>query len=481
MIRKTLALVLACCLLAVTAAPPARAGGIISPKEERKLGKQALQEVLAQLPLVDDPDSVDYLRHLGQRLVSLLDNRIFDYHFYLANEPQMNAFALPGGWIFVFRGMFTEMKTEDELAAVIAHEISHVHYRHIAKRIKKTGPVQAATIAGMIAGLLLGALAGAPQLGQALTMGSMAGGIQTQLAFSREDEMQADYGGYQLMSKAGYDPRQMATTFEKLWRQQRYTAPTPPVYLLTHPTSPQRMEAVQNLVRRHPVKPKPHDNRAFLRIRTRLIALYDPTDQAHTTFVNRLRANPKDGFALYGLALVEMRRLNYRLALRYLNKLEPIWKGDPYLWREMGLCHLDLGEYQRAEELLGMCLSLEPKDALALLGLGRSYLRQGKLKRAEGYFHRLLASHPHNAQGRHELGVTLGRMGRTAEASYQLGLGFKEEQNYRAALYHLTRAVKELKDPVLKKKAGKVLAQVKKLAKKQAARRLAEQQREPQP
>ncbi len=102
------------------------------------------------------------------------------------------------------------------------------------------------------------------------------------LAFSREDEIQADYGAYKVLSAAGYHPKDMEKTFRRMWRNQRTTAPDVPTYLLTHPTSPQRMEAIQNLVRRHPASSSKYDNSNFLRIRARLIALYDPIDEPKT-------------------------------------------------------------------------------------------------------------------------------------------------------------------------------------------------------
>ena len=289
MCRRLLAII---CSLAVFWTSIAYAADV-SLEEERKIGKEAFEEVKREIPFIDDPDSLNYLRTLGAKVASARPDSPFTYRFYLANLPEFNAFALPGGWMVFFRGLITELETEGELVSIMAHEMSHVYFRHAIARMKKSAPVNAAMIAGLLAGAILGMVSGAPQLGQALSMGSVAGGIHAHLAFSREDETQADYGAYKIISALGYHPKEMEKTFERMWREQMNTATTPPAYLLTHPTSPERMEALQNLVRRHPVRAKPYDNSEFLRIRTRIMALYDPEDSAYQNFARQHREKTK--------------------------------------------------------------------------------------------------------------------------------------------------------------------------------------------
>ena len=131
----------------------AQAAQSLTLEEEREIGREAFQEVQQEIPLIHDPVVVDYIRDLGRNLERRLEGDPFEYKWYVADEPDMNAFALPGGWIFMFRGMITSMDSEAALVGVMAHEMSHVHYRHISERIKKSGPVSVATMAGMLAGL----------------------------------------------------------------------------------------------------------------------------------------------------------------------------------------------------------------------------------------------------------------------------------------------------------------------------------------
>ncbi|KIX11544.1 M48 family metallopeptidase [Dethiosulfatarculus sandiegensis] len=457
--KKILALVLAFCLLA---APVARADEEMSVEEEIKIGKDAFKAVQAQIPLVDDPDTISYVKGLAKKLTKARPDERYKYQFYVADEGVVNAFALPGGWIVLFRGLITSMDNEGELVGVMAHEMSHVYYRHIAARIKKSGAVSMATVAGMVAGLLLGALGGSPELGQALTLGSAAGGAHAQLAFSREDEMQADYGAYKVLTAAGYHPADMAKTFQRMWRTQRTTSPTPPTYLLTHPTSPERMEAIQNLVRRYPRPRMEYNNSDFLRIKTRLSALYSPEDEAESTFKAKLAKNPKDPYALYGQALLAMRGSNYKEGLSRLTMLEPLWQfNKEYLWRAQGICRLNLGDYEQAEKLLDKCLSKVPHDQEAQVALGQTYLRQNKYEDAIFVLARVVNKHPDDAQANYDLGMALGRQGKTAEAALHLGLAFKQGGKIRSARYHLERAVQGLNDqPELKKKAQKALDEI---------------------
>ncbi len=474
MSKRILALLLAWCLVTVQVA---RAGDI-SLEEERKIGREALEDVMAHVPLVRDPDIVGYVRDLGRRLAARVPDSPFSFRFYVADEPDLNAFALPGGWIFIFRGMMASMESEGELVGVMAHEMSHVYYRHLAKRMKRSAPVNAATLAGLIAGIILGSLAGSPQLGQAVAMGSLAGGMAKQLAFSREDEEQADYGAYKILTSLKYPPEEMEQSFVRLEQQSRFTGPgNVPPYLLTHPTSPERMEKLESLIRRYGSPGHHYDNTRFLIARTRLIALYQPEDSARLGFERRLRRHPGDALALYGLTLLAMRRSQYNRALTLLKRLEEKWPGDHKVLRARGICLLNLGEYQKAQPLLEKVLDSRPQDQIALLALARCYRKQGRLQPARDLLERLLSLDPQNDEALYQMGLTLGKMGHNAEASLYLGLAFMSRRNLRAARYHLQRAAQGLSgNPRLHQKALAALARLDDQEDKERRRRLKEEE-----
>ena len=457
MLKRLIALSAALALWWSLAAPAALA---LTLEEERDIGRRAMKEVMVEIPLIEDPDILSYIRGLGAKLAEQLDDNPWEFKLYVADLNEMNAFALPGGWMVFFRGMITSMESEAELAGVMAHEMSHVYYRHIASRIKRSGPVNALSMAGMLAGLILGGLAGVPELGQAITMGSMAGGIQKQLEFSREDERQADYGAFVILTKAGYPPEDMEKSFARIYREQRHTMPDVPGYLLTHPTSPERIETLRNLVRRHPTKNAVYDNSEFLRIRTRLIALYDSEDTAERKLLNQTKSKniSERDLARYGMGLLEMRRSHFERALKHLQLVGGKWKDSPAIIRAQAICQMRLGRFDQAESLLARVLARDPKDQEALLAMGQTYLQKEQPNQAQKYFRQALKLDPESEQAQYDLGVALGRMGRTAEASLYLGLAFKTRRNFRVARYHLERAAKDLTNrPELEAKARKAL------------------------
>ncbi|MFH1033942.1 MAG: M48 family metalloprotease [Pseudomonadota bacterium] len=419
---------------------PGRAQALITLEEERKIGREAYDEIMAEVPLVTDPDVVNYVRGIGNRLVAELADSPFAYTFNVADSGEMNAFALPGGYIFFFRGMITALDSEAELAGIMGHEISHVSHRHLAHRMENTAPLNAAMLAGMLAGVLLGAVGGSPQLGQALTFGSLAGGIQGHLAFSREDEEQADFAGFKLMTGLGYSGQEMAKSFNRIWQVERIMGAEVPNYLRSHPTSPQRMERMEDMVRHGSHKPRPYDNTNFMVVKTRLIALYDSEDAAETQFQRQRRENPQDPMAMYGMALLEGRRNRFEQSLAYLKAVEAQWPGKTYVLRAQANAYLRLGEPAKAQSLLRQVLLAQPQDQVALASLGQAYMQMEHLPEARQVYERLTTLDPKDHEAMYNLGVTLGKMGRTSQAALYLGLAFQARGNIRSARYHLTRA-----------------------------------------
>lgn len=226
-----------------TAAPQlpdlgAAAGTTLSPRDEQELGRQMMMEVRRQLPLVEDPEVVHYIRDLGQRLATHSDAPQMNFEFFVVDSPDINAFAMPGGYIGINSGLIQNARNESELAAVLAHEIAHVTQRHLARRLAAAERINLRTLALTLAGLLLSTQNG--QAGSALATAGMAGSIQQQLNFSRAFEHEADNLGIRMLSAAKLDPRGMPSFFERLLQATRYYD-RPPEYLSTHPASEARI------------------------------------------------------------------------------------------------------------------------------------------------------------------------------------------------------------------------------------------------
>jgi len=187
----------------------------ISAKKEQELSEEFLKAVFKRFEIIDDPLIVKYINNIGNRIVATLPPQPFKYHFYVIKEDAYNAFAGPAGHIFIFSGLIEAMDNEEELAGIIGHEISHVVCRHISKRIERSKKISALSLAGIAAGILLG-IAGAGEAAQAVMVGSQAAGHSAALAYSREDEMQADEIGLKYLKKAGYNGKELITILQKI-------------------------------------------------------------------------------------------------------------------------------------------------------------------------------------------------------------------------------------------------------------------------
>jgi Zn-dependent protease with chaperone function len=233
------------------------------PSEDVKLGRQAANEVEQKMPLLNDREIDEYVARLGQRIVANLPSQYqyseFRYSYRVVNVRDLNAFALPGGFTYVNRGLIEAAKNEGELVGVMAHEISHVALRHGTLQYAKAKKVGTwATIAA-----IGGAMIGGAALGNAILGGA---GVYF-MKFSREYEKEADLLGAQTMAKAGYDPRDLANIFKTLEQQGGKSGPE---FMSDHPNPGNRYEYINHEAELIGVKASSNDNRDFFRIREKL-------------------------------------------------------------------------------------------------------------------------------------------------------------------------------------------------------------------
>lgn len=215
-----------------------------SPNDDVKAGQQAASEVERQMPILRDAAATDYLRSIGERLVAAIPQEFqhpeFRYQFKIVDVSDINAFALPGGYMYVNRGLIDVAHNEGELAGVMAHELSHVALRHGTAQATKaqSASVQAPSILGQIAGAVIGG-----GLGQAVGgISQTAVGLHF-LKFSREYETEADLLGSQIMARAGYDPRDLANMFKTL--QQQSGGSGGGGFFSDHPSSANRFARIE--------------------------------------------------------------------------------------------------------------------------------------------------------------------------------------------------------------------------------------------
>jgi Zn-dependent protease with chaperone function len=193
-----------------------------TPEQDVELGRKAAAEIRSQYPIIDHAAIAGYLTSLGDRLVAVspqeLEHPVYEYSFTAVNVKEINAFALPGGPMFVHRGMFDAAASEGEVVGVMAHELAHVLLRHgTANASKAQNPwLQLGQLAGVIGGAVVGGAAGS-----AIAQGSQFGLGTLLLRYSRDFEKQADLLGVQIMARAGYDPRALARMFETIEKESK--------------------------------------------------------------------------------------------------------------------------------------------------------------------------------------------------------------------------------------------------------------------
>jgi beta-barrel assembly-enhancing protease len=212
-----------------------------SLQDDVKLGRQAAAEVERQLPIMRDEVVSSYVERVGQRLVESIpaqfQHREFSYYFKVVNARDINAFALPGGPMYVNRGMIEAARNEGEMAGVMAHELAHVALRHGTAQASKAQKYKYGALAGAILGAVIGG-----GLGQVVGQGSQLAVGAYFLRYSREYETEADILGAQIMANAGYDPRDLANMFRTI--QQQGSGRGGPEWLQSHPNPKNRYERI---------------------------------------------------------------------------------------------------------------------------------------------------------------------------------------------------------------------------------------------
>ena len=435
----------------------------LSIEDERAMGQELLSQVRAYFEFLDDPFADRFINYLGQYLILPVETKFFPFHFYIIKGNDLNAFAGPGGHIFVFSGLIEVMDTVDELAAVLCHEIGHVTARHIAKRIAQAKNIGLAQLAGALAAILLGGEAAAP-----LLAGTMAAGIQAQLHYSREDERQSDQLSFKYMKPSGFAPDGMISSLKKIEKGSWFGTDKIPSYLLTHPTGPERMSNLDAMLSNYtpgPLKKEAEQLRALFPIlKTVVSAKCLAPNDAERLFRRQSGKAPDAYLPHLGLGIVYMRESEYAKAIQELKK-SLVAKPDfaPVL-RTLGEAYQMNGQDEEALRILQKALLLDDEDIATQYLIGLSYENMGQYKKAIRLFERLASFSPVKNEVYYHLGISYGRLERLGLAHYYFGRYFMKLGQYRKASFHFQKANGlSGKSPTLRKKIQKETNVLKKI------------------
>lgn len=429
-------------LLLLWAAAPVSAAASFSMDDERKVGEEFYQRILRSGVLIQNARLARYLSNVGGRLLAAGPRVPFEFRFLLLRSNAVNAFATPGGYVYVNLGLVSLAENEAQLASVLAHEIAHVNSRHIASMIEKSQKVNAATLAAVIAGALLG---GGGDLSAAMASFSIAAGSMMQLKYSREHEEESDRIGLATLSAAGYSTG-AALDFLRNMRKNEYFSSNLPSYFFTHPGIDDRIRYIESLI--HTSFPSVGKNEFvgnFRRIKTILTLEGRDNSKNQRHFMANLHNDPNSVDDLYGLGVTQERLGSLSEALGNFQKALALSPDDPDVIRDMGISLFNAGRHQEAIPLLNRSLLLDRDNSQTITYLGRAYLNAGDYPRALDSLERgLKLEFAKDAAFYLLVGTAYGRLYKKGESHFYFGLSFKQSDRISTSIHHFREAVKHL-------------------------------------
>jgi predicted Zn-dependent protease len=379
-------------------------GDGITLAAERKLGDRIARELFRDPDYLEDPILDEYIQRLWSPLIKSAAARgdlspelqeRFAWRILLGRDRSVNAFALPGGYLGVHLGLIAVVSTHDELASVLAHELSHVTQRHIARSMGEQGKMTPWVIGSLILGIL--AASKSAQGAQALVVGGQAAAIQSQLSYSRDMEREADRVGYSVLTDAGYDPQGFVGMFGKLQQAAGLNDNGAYPYLRSHPLTTERIADMQaRLQLNAAATPRPIDaEQAMLSARARVLSQGQVDAWRASTITSQVNlpnatAATRAGI-WYGATLAHMQLKDFTAAERNLQNLERVVSGQAAPQRLAKLLRAELAAAQGRWDEVPQGLARQDKSApldrpeliataQALIHLPHSTLRQTVLR-----------------------------------------------------------------------------------------------------
>ncbi|MDR2892824.1 MAG: M48 family metalloprotease [Deltaproteobacteria bacterium] len=400
--------------------------------DEAKMGKEFDILVRSRLPLVQDPEIIAYFEGMAQRLTKGMPPQPFEFKVSIIRHNAINAFAVPGGYIFIHTGLITAMSDEAQVAGVLAHEMAHVTQRHIAGRIEKSQAITLLSTLGALAGAFLGGEAGTAAL-----MGSMAAGQAALLNYSRADESEADQVGLNYLAATDYRPIGMTQAFKILQRPQWITGSNFPSYLSTHPAIAERITDVDARLKRMRDLKSNLDEREhleFLRIQTLVRGRYADYEPSVQYFNEQIRkGGDKAALSLdyMGLGLLQARRNQVLEATASFKRAVEGNPGDPVIIREAGIFHYLKGNRDEAVKLLSQAVRLNSRDYLALFYYARLLEDSGQQVQALNYYKDILRYIPEDWEVHQYYAQALSRTNQMFMANLHMAYSFMYENNVK--------------------------------------------------
>lgn len=423
---------------------PAREVGAITLSEEKELGKKFVGMLRKSMPLVEDGEVLTYVRSVGNRVAKEVGITTYQFQFFVVDQPIPNAFAVPGGYIFIYSGLIEMMSSEDELAGILSHELAHIQARHLQRTIDESKIASIGMVAGLVAGILLGA--------PGLAAGGLAATESAQLQYSRAHEMEADQFGFRFLCASGYDPGAMPAMMAKLLDHTYLQSSKVPSYLATHPALQERVQYLSEMVKKQKTsssrKAQRPANGDFKVMQATLIAEY--SDEARA--LDRFQAGIKkgDNVAQFGLGRLYLRQNKWSEAVEQLRLAARLIPSSPFVLCTLADAYHRVGKLEEAQSTLASALVLDPSAAIAHFRLAMVLMDMGKKDEALDHLMQIEELAPMFPEVDYQLGILLGQADKLGLAHYHLGLYYYHKDNKELAISHFKKAKSLITDSAVK-------------------------------
>jgi predicted Zn-dependent protease len=410
----------------------------MTPQKEKELGRRFHLKVAATGAIIDDPIINKYYKAITGRIIRAAGLGPGQCSFYILRSDGINAFAVPGGFVYMHTETINSLENEGELAAIIGHEVAHLTARHFARRVEGAAGASLTAIASMLAGALLASRGGSTAaLGQALMFGGTGATIQSMLANSREDEAEADAKGRQYMIKAGYDARDMYGAFKIMSQKTYQISPDIPTYLNTHPALASRLAIT---FKDYENAPSPAPDLRYLAFRDRVLAFSGEPRRIQTIMTGRLNQNKNDASALHALGLLAVRQQNLGEADKLMSQALALSPGNPEYLADLGDLSLKRRKPQEAKNYYEKA---GQDHRQAVLGLARACELLNDKKRAAALYDRAVNMETETYPEALELaGRFFGNNGQKSKGHFYLAKYFADIGNLDQAIFHYGEVVK---------------------------------------
>lgn len=396
----------------------ASAGAALTLPQEQALGEGYMKQMRASGIIYQDPYLDEYLNSISKRLVSALPPTGRQFTFFLVNNPQINAFALPGGYIGVHTGLLTAAHSESEVASVLGHEIAHVTQRHMARFFEKGNQITWPALAALLGSAILATATQNPNAGMGAMAATMATAQQTAINFMQQQEKEADRIGIETLKRANYDPRAMATFFERLLENERYNGSRMPEFLRSHPLTASRVADAKHRDSSASAVVK-EDPRPFHLAQTR-INVFQRKEAQRTLmhYEETLKSGhyTDEAVARYGYALALYRNDKLSSALEQTQILLAKYPSELPFWLLKADILSRSDKFSEAISTLKQGLEKFPNNRALRQALANNYLLANQPQDARELMRKLVRENPYDMQALNLLAQANAKSGRKAES-----------------------------------------------------------------